>query len=215
MEENTSTSIFKSLDKAVFEKLDSFKSSPNYNIIQDYYNSLEEEQQKVFKLVVLVALMLIPLIFLGALYWQNAGLKADLDLRISLVEKAKEIVGQRNELGKYTPQIVASNPISDQSGMTSRLSNILGTMGVDLSKIQVNNFEPATISSNVVKAEADFAFTNVTTDELVNIFTAMIQREKFRVSSVNIQRNADTNLLIGTFHAIHYSTTSGATSEEE
>jgi hypothetical protein len=42
----------------------------------------------------------------------------------------------------------------------------------------------------------------------------MIQREKFRISEVVINRNPETNFLQGRFHAIHFSAVS-ATGEEE
>jgi hypothetical protein len=80
--------------------------------------------------------------------------------------------------------------------------------GVDLSKIQVGEFSSDPITGSVLKSEATFSFTNFSTDELMNTFTVMIQREKFRIQSVNITRNAETELLQGNFHAIHYSAVS-------
>lgn len=57
---NAKVPLFKKLDKALFAQIDKFKSTPNYNLIQDFYNSLEEEQQKVFKAIVILCLFLIP-----------------------------------------------------------------------------------------------------------------------------------------------------------
>lgn len=97
--------------------------------------------------------------------------------------------------------------------MTSRLSNLLSTLGLDLSKIQVSNYAGEMISDTIMRSEADFAFSSVSTDELMNIFTAMISRERFRIQSVKIIRNAESNLLEGQFHAIHFS--DAMTVEEE
>ena len=88
-------------------------------------------------------------------------------------------------------------------------------MSIDLSKVQVSDFSSDSISSTAMKSEAKFAFSNVSTDELMNIFTVMISREKFRISSVEIKRNADTNMLQGQFHAIHYSSFSPNAESEE
>src|SRR5690606_7596407 len=107
-----------------------------------------------------------------------------------------------------------TNPIDGDSMMTSRLSNMLSTAGIDLSKIQVNNFASEMISDAIMKSEADFAFNSISTDELMNIFTAMIAREKFRIQSVDIKRNADSNLLQGKFHAIHFSNAAEVLEEE-
>lgn len=205
---NAKVPLFKKLDKALFAQIDKFKSTPNYNLIQDFYNSLEEEQQKVFKAIVILCLFLIPSMGMGFIYWQNGKLTEDLNLRKSIIAKANEIIGQSQGLRDVSPQIVSQSPIDSSSMMTSRLSNLLSGGGVDLSKIQVGEFASDPITGTVMKSEATFSFSNFSTDELMNTFTVMIQREKFRIQSVNINRNSETELLQGNFHAIHYSAVS-------
>lgn len=203
--DETKLPILKKIDQAIFTRIDKFKQTTNYSPIQDFYNGLEEEQQKIFKGIIILAIFLVPLMGLGLVWYQNNNFKQDLAMRISIISKANEIIGQSQGLQEITPQVFSANPIDSSSMMTSRLSSLLSSVAVDLSKIQVNDFESFNISSHVAKAEANFAFNNVTTDELVNIFTTMISREKFRISSVDIKRNGDTNMLQGKFHGIHYS----------
>jgi hypothetical protein len=203
--EDLKQTMFRKIDQAVFERIDKFKQTPNYTPIQDFYNSLEEDQQKLFKGVIIVAIFLLPILGLSFVSMQNSGYDNDLTLRTEIVSKANEIIGQSQGLEEIAPQVFSPNPIDSQSMMTSRLSGLLSSVAIDLSKIQVNGFVSETISSSVMKAEANFAFSNLSTDEMVNLFTAMISREKFRISSVEIKRNSNTNLLQGQFHAIHYS----------
>lgn len=210
---NTKTPGFKKIDHEIFDRLDKFKLTPGYNNIQDFYNGLEEEQQRVFKGAVILAIFLIPMFFLGLLYWQNNDLKEDLKTRIALISKANEIIGQKQGLLEVSPTVLSDSPIDGASMMTSRLSNLLSTLGLDLSKIQVSNYAGEMISDTIMRSEADFAFSSVSTDELMNIFTSMISREKFRIQSVKIIRNAESNLLEGQFHAIHFS--DAMTVEEE
>jgi hypothetical protein len=210
----TTIPLFKKIDRAVFERIDKFKLTPGYNQIQDFYNSLEEEQQKVFKAFVIVGIFLLPTMFLGFVWWNNNTLREDMNTRIALITKANEIIGQKSSLRDVAPGILSDNPIDGASMMTSRLSNLLSSMNVDLSKIQVSNYEGSMSTSTIMRSEADFQFTNLSTDELVNIFTAMIQREKFRVQSVNITRNNDTNMLKGQFHAIHFGNAANVPEEE-
>ena len=210
---NTKTPGFKKIDREIFDRLDKFKLTPGYNNIQDFYNGLEEEQQRVFKGAVILVIFIIPMFFLGFIYWQNNDLKEDLKNRIALISKANEIIGQKQGLLEVSPAVLSENPIDGASMMTSRLSNLLSTLGLDLSKIQVSNYAGEMISDTIMRSEADFAFSSVSTDELMNIFTAMISREKFRIQSVKIIRNAENNLLEGQFHAIHFS--DAMTVEEE
>lgn len=205
MEDLKSLTLFRKIDQAVFERIDKFKQTPNYNSIQDFYNALEEDQQKLFKGLVILSIFLLPLLGLSIVSIQNSGYKDDLSLRTNIVSKANEIIGQSQGLQEIAPEVFSANPIDSQSMMTSRLSGLLSSVGVDLSKIQVSGFISESISSSVMKAEANFAFNNLSNDEMVNLFTAMTSREKFRISSVEIKRNNNTNLLQGQFHAIHYS----------
>jgi hypothetical protein len=205
---NAKVPLFKKLDQALFAQIDKFKSTPNYNLIQDFYNSLEEEQQKVFKAVVVLCLFLLPMMGMGFIYWQNGKLTDDLNLRKSIIAKSNEIIGQGQGLRDVSPQILSQSPIDSSSMMTSRLSNMLSGGGVDLSKIQVGDFTSDPINAAVLKSEATFNFSNFSTDELMNTLTIMIQREKFRIQTVSISRNSETELLQGNFHAIHYSAVS-------
>ena len=211
---NTRMPLFKKIDRNVFERLDKYKQTSSYNNLQDFYNSIEEEQQKLFKLMIIVLIFVLPSLGLGFLWWQNNTLKEDLNLRISLITKANEIIGQNQGLREVAPRILSQNPIDSESMMSSRLSNVLTAQNIDLSKIQVSGFASESISSGVLKAEADFAFNNFSTDELMNSLTNMIQSEKFRIQSIEIKRNAETNMLQGKFHAIHYSSVSASAEDE-
>lgn len=206
--------LFKKIDRAVFEKIDKFKLSPGYNNIQDFYNGLDEDKQKLFKGGVILGMFVIPSLLFGLMLWQNNNLKQDLETRVALINKANEIIGQKISLREVSPNVLSDSPIDGQSMMNSRLSNILAQMNIDLSKLQVTNYEGNMASGSIMRSEADFQFSNMSTDELMNVFTAMIQREKFRIQSVDISRNNETNMLKGQFHAIHFSNASALPEEE-
>ncbi len=214
MEETKPLPLFRKIDQEVFTSIDQFKRTPNYNPIQDFYNGLEEEQQKLFKAIAIFLIILLPLLGLGMIWLTNKSLAEDLKIRTSLVSKANEIIGQSQSIEEIIPRVFATNPIDSESMMSSRLSGLLSQIAIDLSKIQVKSFTSDSISNNVMRAEADFAFNNLSNDELMNLFTTMISREKFRISSVEVKRNSDTNLLQGQFHAIHYSSFSTNNGEE-
>jgi hypothetical protein len=206
--------LFKKIDRAVFDKIDKFKLSPGYNNVQDFYNGLDEERQKLFKGASILAIFLLPTLLLTGFWWQNNSLRQDMETRMNLINKANEIIGQKISLREVAPNVLSDSPIDGQSMMNSRLANILAQMSIDLSKIQVTNYEGNMASGSIMRSEADFQFSNMSTDELMNVFTAMIQREKFRIQSVNISRNNDTNMLKGQFHAIHFSNASALPEEE-
>ena len=197
--------LFKKIDRAIFERLDRFRLSPGYNNVQDFYNGLDEDQQKVFKSVIVISIFIVPIIFLSILWWQNSIIKTDLKARVDLISKANEIIGQRESLQNIGPNILSTSPIDGQSMMTSRVSNILSSSGMDLSKIKIEDFASDISSGNIIKSEANLKFSNFSTDEMINMLLNLIQREKFRIQHANISRNSDNNLLNGRFHIVHLS----------
>lgn len=213
MDYSQKSPVFKKIDINVFSAIDKFKTTANYRPIQEFYNGLDEDQQKWFKLGIVTSIFILPAILVGFLWFQNSSLRSDLELRLGTVEKINEILGQNRSLSDASPMILSQNPIDSQSMMTSRLGQVLSG-GFDLSKIQVTNFNSTAISSNVYKAEADFRFSSLSTDQMVNMMTSLIQREKFRIESFNVKRNAETNLLDGEFHAVHFSAGAGVQEEE-
>lgn len=200
----SSIPLFKKIDRSVFDRISKFKLTPGYNNLQDFYNGLDEEQQKVFKAGVVLSLFLVPAILVTLLWWQNNSLRSNLETRMNLISKANEIIGQRQSLRNISPMILSDNPIDGESMMTSRLSNLLTASGIDLSKIKVSDYTGELVSGTIQRSEADFKFSNLSTDELMNIFSNMIQREKFRIQSVDIVRNNETNMLQGKFRAVHF-----------
>ncbi len=203
--QKTRLPLFKKIDRALFQRLDLFRASPSYNGIQDFYNGLDEEQQKVFKSGIVVVIFIVPLIIISILWWQNSAIKSDLDKRMNLVAKANEIIGQTEGLVNIAPNILSLNPIDGQSMMTSRVSNTLSSSGIDLSKIRIENFSSDINGENIVRAQGDLVFSNFSTDEMVNTLINLIQREKFRIQYVNINRNNENNLLNGNFRIVHLS----------
>lgn len=211
---NAKVPLFKKIDQAVFDRLDKFKQTPNYNGIHDLYNGLEEEQQKTLKGGVILALMVLPLLFISFIWWQNSKLKADLELRKEIVSKANEILGQKQGLEEVKFGIISGNPIDSDSMMISRLGTLLSGASIDMSKIQVKEFVSGPVGSEVLKSEANLTFNQFSTDDLMNLLMAMIQREKFRISDISITRNPQTNFLQGKFHVIHFSNIMAGGEEE-
>lgn len=205
--EDTSTRphYFKKVDQAIFEQIDKFKTTPNYTLVTDFYNNLEEEQQKLFKGGVLLLLILLPTLFLTVLWWQNRSIHEEYDIRMSIMNKAQQIIGESRGVSSIGPQIIAQSPIDSESMLTSRISAAVAGTGMDTNKISRGEFLTTNVSEKIFQTEAVINFSNVSNDELMNLFTGIIRREKMRVSEVTINRNADTSLLSGSFRIIHLS----------
>jgi hypothetical protein len=206
--------FFKRIDTFFFEKIDQLKKTPNYNSFLDFYNGLEEETQKGIKALVVLLIFLFPVIFLSFFIWQNDKLKKDLSLRIQVLSKANQIIGQKKSLNQIKFNVLSQNPIDSDSMLTSKLSGLLTSTGVDMTKIKISDFQSEDVSSELYRTQSKLNFNSFSTDELMTLITTLIQREKFKVSDVSISRNASSNLLQGYVHLIHLSQISNTELEE-
>lgn len=197
--------IFKRVDTEIFHRIDKFKENPQYQSFLDFYTGLEDEQQKIFKIATLALLFILPLLLLSFLFFQNLNLKADFNKRVEIYSKANEILSKNQGVRQVSSNILSQNPIDSSEMVISKISNSLAPLGVDLNKIRVANFESNEISSSIISSQAEFSFTNMSVNELMDTFIGLIRREKFRIESLKINRNDSTSLLSGQFQGIHYS----------
>ena len=199
-----SNNLLKKFDIYLFQKLDEVKNNPNYSKSVEFYSNLDEDQQRIAKWTLLSMTALLPMVLVLIFWIQNSSLHADLESRIELVDTMQEIVTQNSESGGLSLGLAASSPITSESDMQTRISTALSRSSVDLSKIRISNFSTENVSDSLVKAESDLKFDGLSTEQLMSLFTYMIQTEKFKISSVEISRNPQTNLLEGLFHGIHF-----------
>ncbi len=205
--EDTSGNVpyLKRMDRAIFEQIDRFKTTPNYTQITDVYNNLEEEQQKLVKGGIMLVLFLFPFVVLTFLWWQNQSIRADLEMRTAIMTRAQQIIGESRGVTAISPELISSSPIDSEDMLMSRISNAISGSGMDTNKISRGEFITTNVSEKIFQTESVVNFSNVSTDELMNMFTNLIRREKMRISEVTINRNPDTALLIGSFRIIHLS----------
>ena len=202
MEEKTP--LLKRLDTLLFTRLDEFRKTPGHAKLLESYAGLEEDQQKIAKWAMLSVTFLMPLLLVSLMWWRNSTVEKDLAMRIALVERMQQIISQNGEIGGLTNTIASPNALTSDSDLNSRLSSSLSASGIDVSKIQVNNFTTDSVTADLTKSEADFRFNGLSTEQLVSVFTALLQRERFRIASVQITRNDSSNLLDGSFHGVHF-----------
>jgi hypothetical protein len=203
MEENTSW--LKKIDSFIFEKIDLFKKSPNYSPIQDFYTSLEDEQQKWVKVLLLLSVFVVPLLLLFSFWISNAFLSSDYKERYAIVQKAQQIIREQQKVDVLASNLISESPVDSQDSMNSLLLNALGGTGVDLARVKVAGFKLEDIGGNLVKSESDITFDSLSTEQLMDVFINLFSRAKVKISAVNIEKNEASQLLFGTFHIIHFS----------
>lgn len=195
-------SLLKRIDLYLFAKIDVLKQTQEATKTLELFSNLDEEQQKVTKWLMLVGVIFVPFILVFMLWLQNYSLSGDLDMRKKIAIKAQDILAENQQVQDVSQTMLSATGLMDQADLTNRLSTILPGVGVNLSKINISSFDSQNVDQ-LIKSDVDFKFDNLSNEELVSLFTALISREKFHISSVEIKRNDKSNLVEGIFHGIH------------
>ncbi len=207
--------LFKKSDLFLFNKVDELKKKPDYAKVQEFIGKIDDEFKEVAKIIATAAFLLLPFIFLFIFFLHNMGLHEDIAIRKEFINLANEIIASHKQIGSSSQRIISTSPIEGQGGFNSRISNILSSSGTDIEKIQVSNFLSEDIAGNIIRSEGDFRFTAMTTEELANLFIALVTREKMKVSTISVRKNMKTNLLNGTFRVVHFAKNEGASTNNE
>jgi hypothetical protein len=198
------TDIYKKVDLFMFNKLDEFKQSPGYSRVQETIGKIDDEFIDIAKVAGTIVFILVPFIFAFIMMLNNSSMKDDISYRKEFITLANEIIANQKQIGSASRLIISQNTLDSSGGFSSRLSSILAGVGVDIEKIQVSNFESEQIAGTIDRSEGDFKFNALTTEELSQLFIALISKEKMKISNINIRKNIKTNLLNGTFRAVHF-----------
>lgn len=194
----------KPVDNFLEKKVAEFKSHPQYLRFLDFYNSLDEVEQK-FALGLATSLtVVLPLFFVFTLYLSNSTVSEELDFRHQIAARAQEIIDQNAKANSATRAILSTNFFADQASVNARMSNLLPSLNISPASIQISSFASENLSGNVVRSELDMRFQNLSNQEVMSLLSLLMAREKFRISSVKITKDSKEDNLNGQFHLIHY-----------
>lgn len=203
---NQISKLLKRIDLFFFDQIDEIKKRNEFTNLTDFISKIDDEYKDYVKLAATAAFIILPFVFTFFLWLHNMGLAKDVEIRKEFITLSSEIINSHKQIGTSSSKIISKNAIDEKSGFNVRLSSILSSAGVDVEKIQVSNFVRENTAGNIIRSEGDFKFKNLTTDELTQLFTSLIVKEKMKVSSIKIAKTPG-NLLNGNFRVVHFSKT--------
>lgn len=199
METIEKNSLFKKIDTFVFKQVDLFKASPIYAKIQEPLNLIDDDLRLIINNVLSSILVLTPLVFIGILMFNNYRLKKEITLKKDIISRSNEILMNKNEIQNVASNFFTNSTIDSDSAMNGRIKNLSSSISLDPNKVNVSNFttEPSFAKSN--KVIATINFSKLSTNELVNLLSGLLEREKMRISGVTIRKNPNDTQLEGFF----------------
>lgn len=189
MEAVEKTSLFKKIDSFVFKQVDLFKASPIFIKIQEPLNLIDDDLRLVVNNIISSILILIPLIFIGVLMFNNYRLKKEIALKKEIISRSSEILINKNEIQSVAGNFFTNSSIDSDAAMNGRIKNLSTSINLDPNKVNVSNFvsEPSFAKSN--KVIATINFSKFSTNDLANLLSGLLEREKMRISGVSVRKN--------------------------
>lgn len=199
MEVAEKTSLFKKIDSFVFKQVDLFKASPIYVKIQEPLNLIDDDLRLVINNILSCIVILIPLIFIGILMFNNYRLKKEITLKKEIINQSNEILLNKNEIQNFANNFFTNSTIDSDAAMNGRIKNLCSSIGMDPNKVNVSNFttEPSFAKSNKVIATVNFS--KLSTNDLANLLSGLLEKERMRISGVSIRKNPTDTQLEGYF----------------
>ena len=200
-----SIQLMKKIDSILFKKIDDVLLMSEFQKITDSYSQLEEKYQDIIKLLMGISLIFIPLAIIGAFSLINDSLQEELQLKEEIIVNANEIIQKESSLKREQKMILGNSTIETQSKLRQKVSNQLSRLGIDISKINVSNFESIDLNANIIQAQMDVKFDGLTNDQLFSALANLVQKEKMRIDSFSVKKNSNSNLLDGIFTVYYFS----------
>lgn len=195
--------IMKNIDIFSFDLVEKFKALPMHQKVVDQYNILEEWQQAISKFVLMVLTFLIPLIFLLISYSYYSGKKSELARYESYISDAATITSQTKQLYSKANSVFAQ-PVTNKGILNSKLSSILGAVGVDAANANITDFNLVEIDG-VNEVTATIAFKDLTDNNLFAFMRRLLFIDNYKINTFHIEKFKDNNLLRGELGVGHYS----------
>lgn len=198
-----SSSIFIKIDDFIFKKLDLLKNDGVFQKFNDAISNLDEAGQKIVAQLTTFAFILIPFIFVLVLWWGNSQTKKGLEVKKQIIEQIALFDGNQNALNNISSNYLSPSAIMGQEDLDNRIRNILSQNAIDQDKVTVSNFQQTSTSSTVAKVEADLSFRNFGTNDFSVFMRALVERERLKITKVDLIKNKEDNLLQGTISLMH------------
>lgn len=196
-------SIFIKIDEYIFQKIDLFKVEGGFQKLNEPFSALDENQQKTLAQILTFSLLLIPYFFVISLWWGNHNAKKRVEIKKQIIEQVKHFTKNKQELSNVASEYLSTSVILTQDDLNNKIRTNLTGANIDQTKVSLLNFTPISTTSSIAKIEAVLSFKDFGTLDLSNFLNSLTSIEKFKIVSINLEKNISTNLLQGEISLIH------------
>ena len=194
--------IFIKIDEFIFQKLDLLKNDNGVSKINEFIQTLEEQQQRILTQALTFGLIIIPYIVVISIWWSNAKIKQAIQTKNQILEQVSLLNSNKTALMTVTNNYIAPYAIITQMDLENKLRSVMSSNYIDAKKVNAR-FNLISTTSTFTKIEANINFNNFGTQDFSNFLRVLTENERFKVTKVNLIKNNSTNLLQGELTLLH------------
>lgn len=194
----------KQLDEAIFVKIDELKSNPNYEKVKEGLGQIDEDLKEPLKIVSTLLFFLVPAIILFIFISINNSAKNDIKVKKDIIRYAGEILGNQEMIQKTSRGALAPSAITSFSAFNGQVGQVISSVGIDLGKVQLSDFQTDDISNTVTKSMAMVRLNEITTSQLGSIINSLVVRKRMKISTLSFKRDKKKKLITGTMTLNHF-----------
>lgn len=196
--------ILKPIDQWILTKLDEASNHPEIQKLLDQYANLDEKIQDIIKNLLVVAIVIIPVLFILILWTFNSSLKDELAIKKETLNIAKEIIAKEAKLKMVKRKYFNSVAVKSQNDLQTKISSALSMAQIDSSKVNLGGYQEALEGADIVESRVDLKFNKFSNQEIFNLISTLNMRLKVKIEEISIKKNTSDNLLQGIVHIIYY-----------
>jgi len=193
------------MDETIFKGIEEVKAQPAIQKFIDELNARSEEQQKVINHLLSIFAILLPIFITLFIYWQNVSLKSEIETRQFILKEVAENAKKKNQLDLTGRSIIGPGEIRELSDLQRLVRSSLSSRGVTPDNLTVTDFSQVQAGEGLTQTSATLNFSGFSTQELTGLFQDLIQRQKVKISAIQIEKKEQKNLLEGSFQIYHFS----------
>ncbi len=196
-------SVFKKIDYFIFKKIDEFNADSGAVKLHDLFTSLPEQESKIIQQILAFGFILIPFLVVLFLFWGNYQIKGELAVKNEVINEFQILNSNRDNLQAFGPQFLSDATLRSQSDLENKIRDLLTTNNIDQTKVTFSNFEILQNTDTYLKSTANINFTKFGNQDFSSLMKSLVDIEKFKISSIKMNRESDTELLGGVIEVIH------------
>jgi hypothetical protein len=204
METPQLSELVRKIDQTVFQQIENFKKQAAWQRLSELYNELSPEQLRNVKWGLYVAIIILPLFAIGIVYLQMSTIQKSLETRQKLITDIQHFLAENSQIGGLIQQLTSPTEFQSETILQNKIAASAQMLSLDLSKLEIQNFNINDVTDNLKEVEADIRFKGLATEQLVGLVTQLMTSEKMKVSSLDVQRDPQTQLIEGVIKTLFY-----------